>query len=590
MHSRNILFAAFSLTGTALPIINPSAASVEPRGLLDGILGPGGLLGGLLGGITGGGAGDAVGGVTDGLGLGGATGNLPVVGGLTGGLDLDGLLGGLLSPDDGLLGSLLGGLGVSGESGLIGGLLGGLLGGGKPKVPGLDPSKQKVKAGTVQIARPQDGFTFQNIEVFSPKVGLLDLVLQLLLGGKKTMWLTRAPNGSSVKSVSGATFKVNPTSVKAVCFANDITTTTKWLPTACTMTILGLTQGELIGALQPQTIKIAKRGVTTTASATASANRTIVGLEELEGVATVEEFEVDEIRMAFTPPTVKEGGKAGSPINSDAIFKKTNGIPESAINLHPDRGMASKVYHLPDTNTVLKVGPLVKQNEAEALRLLRSTTSIPVPQVHEFYEKNDMGFLRMSKIEGTSLANIWGKLPQEQKDKLISQLRGYIQQWQGLTSDYFGAISGRPCEDGFFTHWSPSSKKILKYGPFASRREYNAGLVEALSNSRPTGVTDIFPEDLAQRISALQGEEKVFSHGDIHPGNILIDDDAVITGIVDWEMASFSTKDRDYFEARHRARDESWAAAIDSCFSEDNKVNYELLKELKRTLIIYCGF
>ncbi|KAK6338717.1 hypothetical protein TWF696_009529 [Orbilia brochopaga] len=188
---------------------------------------------------------------------------------------------------------------------------------------------------------------------------------------------------------------------------------------------------------------------------------------------------------------------------SDAIFKEANGIPENTINLRPDRGMASMVYHLPDTNTILKVGKTVKQNEVEALDLLHSQTTVPVPQVHEFYEKNGMGFLRMSKIQGTSLANVWGTLPREKRDKVISQLRGYIQQWQGLTSDFFEAIGGRPCEDGFFTHWSPSSQKILKYGPFTSRREYNAGLVEALRNSRPTGVRDSFPEDLARRVSAL---------------------------------------------------------------------------------------
>ncbi|KAK6356686.1 hypothetical protein TWF718_001028 [Orbilia javanica] len=325
MHSRHLLLATLSFTVTAIPITHPSVPLVKPRGLLDGLLGPGGLLGGLLGGLTGGGAGDAVGGLTGGLGVSGATGDLPLVGGLAGGLpvglpgglgaglDLDGLLGGLLSPDDGLLGSLLGGLGVNSDTGLIGGLLGGLLGGGgKPKGPGLDPSKQKVKAGTVAIAKPQDGFKFVNIEVSSPKIGLLDIVLQLLLGGKKSMWLTRAPMGSSIKTISGAPFKVGPASIKAICFANDITATTKWLPTACTMTVFGLTQGELVGALQPQTVKTAKRDETGAAPTSPSAG----GNGGAGGVTTVEELEVDEIRLAFTPPAAKDGSKGASPIKS----------------------------------------------------------------------------------------------------------------------------------------------------------------------------------------------------------------------------------------------------------------------------------
>ncbi|KAK6516237.1 hypothetical protein TWF506_006146 [Arthrobotrys conoides] len=275
---------------------------------------------------------------------------------------------------------------------------------------------------------------------------------------------------------------------------------------------------------------------------------------------------------------------------SDAKFKEINGIPSNAINLRPGRALANHIYLLPDTNTVLKVGRTVKQSEAETLRLLCSKTSIPVPQVHEFYEKNGRGFLRMSKIEGTPLIDVWGEWTREKRDKVISQLRGYIQQLQGLTSDYFGAVGGRACEDVFFTHWNPSSQKILRYGPYSSRQEYNEGLVEAISNPRPTGVGDSFPGDLARRVSALQGEEKVLSHGDLHRDNILVDDDAIVTGIVDWEMASYSIKDRDYFESRYQARDESWLAAIERFFPEDNKVNYELFKELEKTLIIYCDF
>ncbi|KAK6509856.1 hypothetical protein TWF481_004585 [Arthrobotrys musiformis] len=332
MHSRHILLLTFSLTATAapinIPISNPSnsalnsVADVKPRGLLDPILGlvgslTGGLpvgdltgnldIGGLAGGLTGGlpGVGDLAGGLTGGLpGLGGA---------LPGGLDLGNLVGGLLDLDGGLIGSLLGGLGINSDTGLINGLLGGALGGGgKPKTAGLDPSKQKVKSGTVMIAKPQDGFRFTNIEVSSPKVDLLDTVLQLLLGGKKSMWLTRSPNGSAIKSVSGAKFKVGPANIKAVCFSNDITATSKWIPTACTMSVYGLTEGELVGALQPQTNKrIVRKDGSDDTNTTAPTD----GDSPSGGVATVEELEVDEIRLAFTPPNGKGGSKA-SPIKS----------------------------------------------------------------------------------------------------------------------------------------------------------------------------------------------------------------------------------------------------------------------------------
>ncbi|KAF3923033.1 hypothetical protein ABW20_dc0104311 [Dactylellina cionopaga] len=313
MHSRHILVAALSLTATAIPIVRPSAngiAVVKPRGLLDGLLGSGGLLGGLLGGVTGGGAGDAAGGITDGIGAGGG---LPVGGDLLSGLQLDGLLGSILSLDDGLLGGLLGGLGIDSETGILGGLLGGLLGGGKPETPGLDPSKQKVKSGTAQSAKPQDGFVFQNVMVYSPKVGLLDVVLQLLLGGKKSMWITKTPNGSSVKSSSGATFKIDPNSVEAVCFSNDITATKKPRPIACTVNVLGFVQNKLIGALKPKVVQMAKRSVSGSKKTTVAPEEEEEEEEE-ETENLPESLEVDEIRMAFTPVSKKAGAK--NPIKS----------------------------------------------------------------------------------------------------------------------------------------------------------------------------------------------------------------------------------------------------------------------------------
>ncbi|EPS41678.1 hypothetical protein H072_4441 [Dactylellina haptotyla CBS 200.50] len=309
MHSKHLIIAALSLTATALPIANPTAdVKVSERDLLGGLLGPDSLLGGLLGGVTGGG--DAVGGLAGGL----------PVSGLLGGLNLDGLLNGVLSLDDGLLGNLLGGLGIDSTNGLVGGLLGGLLGGGKGKPPFIDPTAQKVPSGQTAPAKPQDGFMFTNILVNSPKVGILDLVLQLLLGGKKSMFLTKTPMGSAIKSTSGQTFTVNPTSITAMCFSNDVTTVNpdQWIAVACTMNVLGVKEGSLIGTLAPQDINVQKRSVdpapTTTNNANAKAVKLVGGAGAKSAGIMPETLTVDEIRLAFTPVKTKRDGS--TPIKS----------------------------------------------------------------------------------------------------------------------------------------------------------------------------------------------------------------------------------------------------------------------------------
>ncbi|EPS41243.1 hypothetical protein H072_4835 [Dactylellina haptotyla CBS 200.50] len=198
----------------------------------------------------------------------------------------------------------------------------------------------------------------------------------------------------------------------------------------------------------------------------------------------------------------------------------------------------------------------------------------------------------MSKIEGKTLKSVWHSLTPEGRDKIVSQLRDYIRQWRTLTADKFGAVGGRPCQEVFFKHWSPPVESILSYGPYNSREEYNAGLVEAIKNSRGVDTLDPFPDNLAQRICALQGEEKILSHGDLHRGNILVNDDAVITGVVDWGSSSFSFMDREYFDTRTRAESkfESWKTAVEQLFPNDEKANYQLFRELERELVIYCGF
>ncbi|KAF3926356.1 hypothetical protein AA313_de0202389 [Arthrobotrys entomopaga] len=242
-------------------------------------------------------------------------------------------------------------------------------------------------------------------------------------------------------------------------------------------------------------------------------------------------------------------------------------IPENAINLWPHRFMPNSVYYLPDTKSVLKVGYSVKEIEAESLRLLKSKTTVPVPELYGFHEKDGKGYLHMSKIEGKQLAIVWETFSEEKQAKIAFQLHGYVKQWQGLTSDVYGAI---------------------EYGPYASREEYNAGLAEAIANSRPAGVIDQFQEDITQKVLnlGLDDNAKVFSHGDLHRGNIMVNEDGEITGIVDWETACFSVKDRDYFETKYRARDQPWSDAIECVFPDDNKVNYSIFKELEQELVV----
>ncbi|KAF3939075.1 hypothetical protein ABW19_dt0209065 [Dactylella cylindrospora] len=208
-----------------------------------------------------------------------------LLGGGSGGDGLGGLLDGLLGPD-GPLGDLTGDEG----DGLVPGLIDSLLGGGDEPEYFIDPVKQGVPAGSVRLAKPQDGFSFVNLEVYSPPVGLIDGVLQALLGGKKSTFLTRNPAETTIKSVSGALFKVSARSITGVCCANDITLGRACVPTPCVFTVTGYVEGSSVGSLDPQTFSIGKRSIS------GNAPRGVGG-----GGGASGELEVDEVTLTVTP-------------------------------------------------------------------------------------------------------------------------------------------------------------------------------------------------------------------------------------------------------------------------------------------------
>jgi hypothetical protein len=259
-------------------------------------------------------------------------------------------------------------------------------------------------------------------------------------------------------------------------------------------------------------------------------------------------------------------------------------VPDGAIELYP-RPMGPKIFLLPKEDRILKVG--VKLSEAEAMRSVASKTSIPVPTVHDAYEQEGRSYIIMSRVHVKPLGEVWGSLCTEQKATIVRQLNHYVAELETLSGDFYGALWKSPLEDIFFHHFPFKIYEKIQYGPYFSRREYNAGLVTALMNSRPDQALSASDQALAEKLLQIDDERRVFSHGDLQLNNIIADDACRITGIVDWEGAGFSIPGRDYYEAKSRARNKEWTEALSCIFPKDAQVHYELLRELDAALIRY---
>jgi aminoglycoside phosphotransferase len=223
------------------------------------------------------------------------------------------------------------------------------------------------------------------------------------------------------------------------------------------------------------------------------------------------------------------------------------------------------------------------------MRLLASKTSVPVPRVDRVGQRGDSGYILMSQIEGEPLADVWTSLPPNARASIIQDLRGYIHEWRALRGDYYGALGHQPCQDIFFKHFPMRQKSKIDYGPYKTRSEYNAGIKSALQMSRPPGTIDKRDEALLHRIRSLKDPIIVFTHGDFHLDNILVKEGKIFS-ILDWGTSGYSIKDREYYEARSRARNPEWKAALDLMFTgEIDMGTYSILEQLDKELVVYSG-
>lgn len=198
------------------------------------------------------------------------------------------------------------------------------------------------------------------------------------------------------------------------------------------------------------------------------------------------------------------------------------------------------VYRLgPEQDYVLKRGNRVKNSELEAMNLVCNHTNLRIPEVlgADFREEHN-GKLWMAFVEGKRLDTIWKTLDSETKERLCQATWAYVTTLRTIPRPKDRNYPNQCKADG-----SPSNDPLLKD--------------EGCENSlRPT---PMFPDvDLRHRIYEryrAKGGDKyagtlldmlpnassnsIFTHGDIAPRNILINDHLEISAILDWENSGW---------------------------------------------------
>jgi len=230
---------------------------------------------------------------------------------------------------------------------------------------------------------------------------------------------------------------------------------------------------------------------------------------------------------------------------------------------------------------VMKVGGDLDHDEAGAMRFLaENAPSFPAPRCMGLVTIGRRSLLFMTKIPGDTLEHRWPTLDagskvgiQRSLNEAISILRG-IEKPEGQT---FGSSSGR-CRDIRMSDRYTES-------PVHDEVAFNKFLLTSPRSRISSGYKSWIA-------SMLRTDHRiVFTHGDLHPRNILVADSpdggVYLSGIIDWEASGFYPEYWEHLKALNTrdTRDESdwWAHLPPSVVGYNQEIVVDRL--LERSLI-----
>ncbi|KAI0425487.1 kinase-like protein [Xylaria sp. FL1042] len=196
-----------------------------------------------------------------------------------------------------------------------------------------------------------------------------------------------------------------------------------------------------------------------------------------------------------------------------------------------------------DDGEILKRGRRVRQNEEAALHLVKKYTTIPVPKVYDSEYKTvdslPWGQIWMEHMPGSPLDKIWDTLEDSAKENICNELWGFVEQLRRIPKPpslghlYQCGADGSACRDRLLEDLRSPPEPLLSDDLL--RKRINERYLYFNGGSYGENLMDYLPHS----------DQSVFTHADLAPRNVLVDDRGKITGLIDWEFAGWYP---DYWE------------------------------------------
>lgn len=185
------------------------------------------------------------------------------------------------------------------------------------------------------------------------------------------------------------------------------------------------------------------------------------------------------------------------------------------------------------------------RNEHNAIQCIRRYTSIPVPKPLDFVTRSvkgqdaDEGYLLMSRIPGVPLYRCYEIMSDDDVAQVKAQIRDYVAQMRAIPNS---TNTDKPiCNtlgEALRDHHIGVAGADQPVGPFVDEAAFNQVLR--------------FPDDPGRK-----GHSILFTHGDLNPRNIIVQQEVQqngkyawrVAGIVDWETAGYYPEYWEYTKA-----------------------------------------
>ncbi|KAI2678101.1 hypothetical protein CBS147355_5102 [Penicillium roqueforti] len=275
-------------------------------------------------------------------------------------------------------------------------------------------------------------------------------------------------------------------------------------------------------------------------------------------------------------------------IEPPSIILDPEDLPK-ATNLCPDK-MGARVLFA-DSDTVAKFSHGVRLAEAEALHLASTRTTIATPKLLSAYILDGVGYIIMSYEVGEPLNKYWDRVPKTEQDRVLEQLRDCVNQMREIPGDFIGGVDGSPCRDGVFEA-GYGDYTSYSHGPYPSEESFDEGMIQALRDRMPFKVlqgehdveSSFFNSEymLYQTVRGIKNHKIVFTHGDLHAGNILVRADGTVV-LLDWGLAGFWPEYWEFYRVIHHSPwRPSWDRMVE-IFIPPFYVEYSVMKRIFAT-------